>query len=101
MPFQLAGVRVQRHYRFAVQIVAGANVAVIVGTGVSSSPVGQVELGVIRAGHPNGSASRLPGVASPGFLVRVARSGNGVEAPRFLPRADLVAVNERAHSDIA
>src|SRR5262249_22245218 len=65
-------------------VVADPRVAVRVGRGIADAPIGEILIGVIRADVPDGRAAGLPGVSRPAFMARLARSGNGVEAPDFL-----------------
>ncbi len=49
--------------------------------GVSHTPVEEVEIGVVGAGHPGGAAAEAPTVTGPGFRALLAWRRDGVEAP--------------------
>ena len=70
IPFQLAGLRIQRHDRIGVEVVALAIVAVVIRTGIADRPVHRVELRIVGAGihvAPHGMLERLPfQVSDPG-----------------------------------
>ena len=45
IPFQLAGIGIERDHGIAVEVVAGAVVAVPIGPGIADAPVGQIQAG--------------------------------------------------------
>ena len=73
IPFQLAGVGVQRDHRTAVEIVAHADIAVLIRARVADAPIGEVERRIVGARHPYRCAAGLPGIARPGFVTRLRR----------------------------
>ena len=84
IPFQLAGVGVERDHAIAIEVVAEADVAIGVRRRIADAPEGEVGVGVVSADVPDGRAAGLPRIARPGFMARLARPGDGVEAPGFL-----------------
>ena len=94
VPFQLAGVGVEGDHRVGIQVVAGAIVAVPAGIGIAGSPICQVELGIVRAGHPNRAAAVLPRLAGPGLGDRIVGGHRRrVKAPDFFPGLDVVGAD--------
>src|SRR5262249_50778140 len=92
MPFELAGVGIDRDDGGAVEIVSNAVVAVVVGTGVAGAPHREVRLGIIGTGNPDGGSAmqvRVVGFtvfAEPCLVAGLAGSGNRVKAPDLLTR---------------
>ena len=101
VPFELAGVAIERHERTGVEVVAAARIGIPVGTGIADAPVDQVGFGIVGAGDPGGAAAGLPGVAGPGFVAGFAGSGNGVEAPRAAAGLRVVGIDEAADAGFA
>src|SRR4051812_34040091 len=107
MPFELAGVRIDGDDGGAVQVVSNAVVAVIVRTGVAGAPHGEVRLGVIGTGNPDGSSAvqvrviRFAVLAEPGFVSLVTGSGNRVEAPDLLTGVHVEGSEEPADTVFA
>src|SRR5438067_625638 len=100
MPAQLAGVAVQRDYGARIEIVAFTSVAVVIGAGVAGSPIHQVELGIVGAGDPGRRAAGLPALARPGFVPRLARTGDSPETPHVLAGLCVVRVEESANAEL-
>ena len=101
MPLELTGVGVERDDRFAVEVVAGAAIAVPVGTRIADAPVGQIEIGIVGAGHPDRAAAGLPRIAGPRLVSALARTGNGVEAPGLLAGAGVERGDKPADAEFA
>src|SRR4030095_13324225 len=94
-----AGVGVERDNRSGVKVVAFARRTVVIRTGIAGAPVGQVQLRIVGARHPDRSAASLPRLligAAPGGVARVVGSRSGVEAPHLLAGVDVVGVDEAA-----
>src|SRR5437762_9158704 len=74
IPYELPRVRIQRHDGTGVKIVAGPLLAREHRIGIARAPIEQVELGVIRAGHPRHAATvqHSVGVLGPRFRTRLA-----------------------------
>src|SRR5207302_473389 len=89
MPPQLARVRIEGDHRIAVEIVSKTQFRVSVWISVPSTPIGQVEIRVIRAGIPYSGAASLPRIARPCFIPRFTGSGNRGKAPDSLPCCDI------------
>src|SRR5438876_11816375 len=96
MPLQFAGVGVQCDDGAAIEIVACAIVAIAVGTWISDAPVSQIEVGIIRARHPYGSASVLPCfvICRPRLVTGFAGTGNRIEPPGFFSGLCVVCGDE-------
>src|SRR5262245_18207456 len=81
MELDRAGVRVERQRGVGVEVVPRTRLRVPVGCRIANAPVDQVELGIVRARHPGGAASILPGLAAPGIVARLAGTRHGVGTP--------------------
>ena len=83
IPDKLPGVGIQGHDGASEEIVAGAPLACEHGIGIARAPIQQVELRVIRSGHPRHAASVEDGVGvvGPRFRARLAGVRIGVPAP--------------------
>src|SRR5262249_57828778 len=101
MPLELAGVRIERDYGGAVEVVALALVAVIVGAWVTGGPVQQLDLGVVGSGEPGGGAAVLDRPAHPGLRSRLAPRGDRPEPPGMLACGSLVGVHKSTDAFIA
>jgi hypothetical protein len=53
MPFELAGIGVQRHDRIGIPIVAGTLIGIPVGAGIADSPISKVDLGIVGTDDPD------------------------------------------------
>ena len=110
VPLQLAGVGAERDDAVRVQVGAPPVAAVEVGRGVAGAPVDQVQLRVVRAGHPGGAPAVAPTVAGPRLVARLAGARNDVKPPALLAgvgieRHDVAAVGQVAparadHDDV-
>src|SRR5439155_21097356 len=94
------GIGVQRDDAFTVEIVSGASVAIPIGARIADAPISEVQLRIVRAGYPYRAASGLPGVPGPGLVAGLAGSRYGIEAPDFLPGADVVGGDETADTEL-
>ena len=101
VPAQLAGGRIKGNERTAVQVVAGAIVAVPVRGRIAGAPVEQVQLRVVRPAQPRGSPARLPAVAAPRVVPLLAGSRHRVEPPQAPSGPGVVGVEEAAHAGFA
>ena len=99
MPFDLAGLRLEREHRAGIEIVAGAHRGVE-RPRVADAPIDRVQLRVVRAGDPGRSAAELPGVALPGVAAGLIGGGNRVGAPQMLARLGIPAVDEAAGAEL-
>ena len=106
MPLQLAGRRVERDDRVAVEVRALAIAAVVVGRRRADRRVDDAALGVDGEERPDvGARSILPALAFPRLDARLAGARHGVKRPEQLagprvPSAD-VAVEARARRLLA
>ncbi len=94
VPQQLAGFPAQRDDGVGIQIIALAAARIEVRLRVANTPVERIGLRVIRAGHPRARAAALPGIPRPGLVARIARTGNGIEAPALLAGVGIVGRDE-------
>src|SRR5262249_49426947 len=95
---QLAGIVVERDYAVGVEVVAGAEFGVEIGSRIARAPVLHVELGIVRAGRPDRAAAAVPGVVAvlPGLVAGLTLGRNGVELPLLLARSQVGRGNEAA-----
>ena len=79
--FDLSGRDVDRDRRCDVEVVAGTLIA-HPRSAVARSPIRDVRVGVVVAGHPYGRAAGLPLIAlGPRLAARLTGSGHGERAP--------------------
>src|SRR5437667_8237499 len=83
IPSQLPGVRIQSHYGTSVEIVAGAPLAYEHRIRIARAPIEQIQLRIVRAGHPRHTATveESVGLFGPCFGTRWSRFWLGVPAP--------------------
>jgi len=98
VPFDLAGLRLQRQHRAGVEIVAGPHRRVE-RAGVADTPIDRVQVRVVRAGDPGRSTAQFPGVALPGIAAGLVRRGDRVGAPQMLAGLRVPAVDEAAGAE--
>ena len=102
MPAALAAVGVEGHDRCGVEVVAFAGVAVVIRAGIPGAEKHQVLVGIVRAGHPDRSASSQIRVASrPRSASRVVGPGDRIEAPRAPAGLRVVGVDEPANPEFS
>ena len=90
VPDALAGPGVERDRAVREQVVAAAIAAVEVEGRRAESGEDQPALLVDAEPTPGvGPAPVLPGIALPGLVSELSRTGHGVEPPEFLARADV------------
>src|SRR5204862_1767472 len=80
--------------------IAGADVAVVIGTGIPGTPVDQVQLRIVRSRHPCGASAMLLEIAAPCFGTGLAASGDGPESPNSLAGLCVVSVKESANASL-
>src|SRR4029453_9411494 len=56
---------------------------------IADAPVREIQVGVVRTGHPNRSATGLPRIARPRLATRLAWSRDRIEAPGLFTRAGI------------
>src|ERR1700728_675946 len=84
IPAQLAGVGIERDRGAGIErgAIAGSAAGPHPGLGLSHAPVGEIEIGIIRACDPGLSARAIEVVQSiPGLAARRSGEGDGREAP--------------------
>ena len=96
VPLELARIRVQSDDGARVEIVAGTHITVVIRTGISYAPVGQIGFRIVGAGGPYGAAPVFPRIIPPAGFSRVTRSSGGIEPPLFLTCVRIVGCNEAA-----
>ena len=96
--FSLPVSEIQREQRAGIEVVAGADVAVVVRTRIARAPVEQVQLRIVGAGQPRRRAAVLPRVAAPRVRARLTRRRHGPEAPRALAGLRVVGIEESANA---
>ncbi len=95
IPLEFAGVRIEGEDGIGIEIVAFAAGAVVGGRRIAGGPVEKVELWIVGAGDPGGSAAVGSGFGgAPGVTAGFAGSGNGVETPGALAGGGVVGVDE-------
>src|SRR5262249_32330530 len=101
MPRDFAGLRPDRDDGTDPQAIAGPQVR-IPWASIAGTPVDEVELGIVRTGHPRRSAplevrvALRPGLAA--FLTGIGRRVTAIEA---LAGVGVVAVDKAAHTELA
>src|SRR5688572_7597380 len=101
MPFELAGVRVERDDRIGIEVVAGTLCGIPIRSGVADSPVRQVQVWVIGACDPDRRASVLPVVALPGFVAGLTGPGDCVETPYLTTSPRVECGDEASNAELA
>src|SRR5262245_53541105 len=103
MAHELAGGWPDRNDARGIEAVERAARPRIVRLGVARSPVDEIELRIVGAGPPRGSAALCPRVAvlRPGFGTRLAGRGDGVPPPQFLAGLRIPAVEEATRRELA
>src|SRR2546425_9243533 len=69
VPTKLSRVGIDGNHRSGVKIVPPTHIAEQIRTGISGSPVEQVQLGTVRSSEPRRTAAMLPGIAGPGLTT--------------------------------
>src|SRR6476469_4295698 len=100
VPFQLSGGGVQCEHAIRVQIVAGTNLSIEIGTWVAGRPVKSVGFSIVGAWHPRGSTAVLIQISRPALGAGLTRRRNSPETPRQLPGASVVGGYEAAYAVI-
>src|SRR3954471_12115221 len=83
MPVQLPCLAIERKHAVRVEIVPLAVIAVVLLRRIPGWPVDDVEIGIVAAGEPGGSAAMLDVLSLPCFGSRFSRLRNGPEPPHF------------------
>src|SRR2546427_1506709 len=68
---------------------------------VARAPEAQAELRIVVPREPHGNAARLPGVARPGVVTRLARTRDRVGLPRRFPVARVEGGDVAADAELA
>src|SRR5205085_9832035 len=77
IPLEFAGVGIKGQNAIGIKIVARPLSGIPVRTRISGAPIGEVEIGIVRARDPDGRAAVLPISAFPAFVPGLAGTGNG------------------------
>src|SRR5690606_23192097 len=97
MPDDFTGIRVQRQGGVGVEQRSITRAAQRLGQrrGNARTPIGQVQLGVVGAGHPRGSVeARFQRQVAPAVATFFTRTRDGVTAPDFFARIHVIGGNE-------
>ena len=98
MPFDLAGLRLEREHRAGVEVVAGAHRRVE-RAGIADAPIDRVQLRIVGAGDPGRSAAELPGVALPGVAAGLFGTGDRMGPPQMLAGRRIPSIDEAAGAE--
>src|SRR5687768_13636104 len=90
VPGDLAGSGLERDDAIRIKIRALSCLSIEVGCGIADTPVDEIEVGIVGAGHPRGASSEFPAVPQPGLVPLFARPGDSVKAPPELTRLPLI-----------
>ena len=92
MPFDLAGVRIERQRGGGVEVgqlaefaVAGGTDAGVPWAGVAGAPINRIGLGIVGADQPGRAAAVQAGIAFPGIAAGFARAGTVKVCQSCLP----------------
>ena len=80
------------------QVIALANGSVQARARVAHRPIEHVQIGIVAARQPCAAAAVFPAVPAPGLVTKLARSGDGVEAPQPLTCGRVVRIDEAANA---
>src|SRR5205814_5670834 len=83
-----------------IEVVSWTNSAFKIRRRIAGTPVQQIKLGIIRAGHPRASAAVQVQVTRPAFGTEFAGSGDGPETPGKFSGERVVGCDEAANSII-
>src|SRR5258708_2090010 len=75
IPFQLAGIRIERDDAVGVEIRSLAGVSVKIRGRVADAPVDQIQVPIIRTRQPSRAAAMLPGITRPAVVTLFAGTG--------------------------
>src|SRR2546425_4604328 len=103
VPDVLAGLRLQRDHRRAVQVVALAHRAVVIRPAVAGCEVEEAELRIERGRVPDGGAAahRMVGAGRPGLAATLPRPGQRVPAPLDLAGPGVQRGDAPTHAELA
>src|SRR6185369_15238022 len=100
VPLQFSSFSVQRKHTIGIQIIAGTNLAIEIGTWVAGRPVKSVGFSIVGAGHPRGSTAVLIQIARPTLRANLTRRRDRPETPCQFPGASVVGGHEAADTVI-
>ena len=103
VPAILSRLELDRQHRRRVQVVAGADGAVVIRRGVAGREVHEAELEIDGRRLPDSRAAVLPHVAvlRPRLVTGLAGTGNRVEGPQQTPVLRVVRLDAAARAPIA
>src|SRR5438132_11521872 len=103
VPDVLAGLRLQRDHRRAVQVVALAHRAVVIRPAVAGCEVEEAELRIERGRVPDrgAAAHRMVGAGRPGLAATLPRPGQRVPAPLDLAGLGVQRGDAPTHAELA
>ena len=94
IPFQLAGIDIQRDNAIGIKIVAGPALAGPLRIGLARPVIDKLQLGIISAADPDRAAAW--DMAAPAFQGRIATFGNGVPSPTIVASLFVIGLDEAA-----
>src|SRR5579859_3879398 len=97
IPLELAGVRIQRQKRIAIQVIARAALSAIGRRRIPGGPERDVRCGIVGSGNPRRRPANFPGIPLPTFVTGLAGPRNGVEAPLAFAAVRVIGVDESAN----
>src|SRR5271168_3205114 len=100
MPFQFAGIGIQRHETARVEIVTRAHITEHDGARIPRTPESQIGLRIVGSGDPGGTAAVLPTLAGPGLATQLTLAGHGVEAPYAFAGVGVISIDESARAEL-
>jgi hypothetical protein len=101
IPLQRTGIWIQGQQAACIEIVAGADAAIVVGSRIAGSPIERIQIRVVSAGHPGGPAAMQIRISRPTFIAFFAGPRDGPEAPFFFARFRVKGRQKSAHAVIA
>ena len=108
VPFQFAGLNIQRDHGIRVEVVAFALISIVIRTGIPHLPIQQLQFRIVRTGEPGSSPGMRNAFSVPRFRSGFSCGGDGPETPGLLarpliesgeksPNAAIAAPNPRNH----
>ena len=101
IPFELAGVRIEREDAIGVEVVARTWTSIEVGRRITGAPEDGVQFRVKRTGHPSGAAAEFVAFTGPTGGAKFSRTRNRPEAPYFLTAVRIVGGYKAPYAVIA
>src|SRR5262249_37984368 len=94
VPFQLAGIWIERKNTAGVKIIASSGRTVIVRCGIADGPKKGMGLHIVCPGHPRRAPTVIGRIVCPSRSRRISLAGNRPEPPQEFSGGSIVGVNE-------